>query len=575
VAEALRRVIAAREALAIDPSVIKTGPEAFFMIWPDPVCQNERVGVNKDIAVVHIRGPLEHHLDNQSDSYDSVIERARRAITGEDQDAEEFGPPKHVIFKIDSPGGVVAGLREAGKSIRKMLDEAEMPSCSFVDERSFSAAFSLSCVADEIYMPKSAICGSIGVISTMADQTEMDKKMGLRIVTLTSGARKADGHPHVAISSDAIEAEQGRVDKLALQFFKWVSATRGISIPKIQSFQAGIFLGMEAVKAGLVDGIMNWDGLIAAIDKTTKSSSTTQVSTPAVVKEEKQMALKLASLIAKTQDAIKAETDTLKLAALQSQLATYTATQKAMSDDDGDDGDDGDDDGDDKDDGGSEETEEKYSKKTVKKGAKKSKGNETDRSDDPEDDKDDDSDDSDDEDEDESDEEEDESEEDEEEDEEQAAAGRALRSALAKIPGADGEKLQGQFQALFKQAKKYGSLSTRLEKIEKDTLARNKAAMIDGALASRKITPREAKQLAKKSMAMVKGFLEMRPKALVHSTQEDLEVPREGRPQMNAVSPEMMAMFEAASQASDGKIPVSKFIEDYKSAQKNGSAGEY
>ena len=130
-----------------------------------------------------------------------------------------------------------------------------------------SAAFAIACACDERYAPPSAIIGSIGVISTMVSQAEADAKAGLDVRLITSGARKADGHLHAPLTEGAIEAETARVAKLAKAFFKIASKATGLSVATIEGFQAGIYLGPDAEKRGLIDSVMSWDDAILAIGR--------------------------------------------------------------------------------------------------------------------------------------------------------------------------------------------------------------------------------------------------------------------------------------------------------------------
>lgn len=572
------RTIHTGEAMAIDAKAIHAGQGAFFSFWASPDTQNERVGVNKDITVVHIRGSIDHHPDG-GDSYDAIRERVRGAIAGTDcEDEEEGSPPKAVVLRIDSPGGAVSGLNETVYAIRKMSAQAGIPIIAYADEMAGSAAYALACAAEEIYLPASGIVGSVGVISMIPDTTVADKKAGLRITTLVSGARKGDGHPHVATTDAAIAAEQKRIDKLAKQFYRLVQTARGLSPETLQGYEAGVFLGYEAVKAGLADGLMSWDDVVSALSddasqptptkNTNPSSAKPLVSSSKVKREEATTMLKLTNLIKQTKAAIASEKDVKKLSALTAQLASFKDTLSALSpsskmthkiehkevktsdgDDDGGDDEDKDDD--------SEEDE----------ASEAAEGNETDRSDKPE---------TDEEDEDEEDEESEESEAmSDEESEEEAAAAKPLRAALKGVTDKKARAaLQGQLASVLAKASKFDKMGARLAQLEKDTKARQKAAMIDGALAKRRITPGEAKQLASKSLVFTKNFLSMRPKAIVHSTQEDLALPKGGA--KGSISSELMAMFQSAVTASNGKIPIEKFIEDYKAEAKNGiGTGEY
>ena len=154
---------------------------------------------------------------------------------------------------------------------------------SYVDELTASAAYALACVAEEIYLPPSGIAGSVGVISTMCDQTQADEMAGLRYVTITSGARKADGHVHVAISDEAIAAEEVRVGELAEQFFALVEKARGIDA---RPLQANIYLAADAVSAGLADGVFGWHELTHALREQLRG---TEITTPPPIKKQADM----------------------------------------------------------------------------------------------------------------------------------------------------------------------------------------------------------------------------------------------------------------------------------------------
>jgi len=293
---ATRRVIRQGELLSIKLDAIQSGVvdgqrAAWWDSWTT-IPPNERVG-DGSIAVVHVRGALDHHSEYGGDSYDSIRNRVREALFGTDahraakraaqeakyrarwakEDGEEPPevpdvpdapePPACVVLRFDSPGGVVSGLNETVYALRDMFATAGIPSIAYVDELCASAAFALACSCDEIIMPPAAIAGSVGVISCMYDQVEADKKAGINVVTITSGKRKADGHPHVPVSTDAIAAERDRVDRSARAFYRLVSEARGLAPKAIKALEAGIFQGPVAVGKGLADDVMSWDALVA------------------------------------------------------------------------------------------------------------------------------------------------------------------------------------------------------------------------------------------------------------------------------------------------------------------------
>ena len=267
---------------------LSQGPAGFFWMFSDPPKANERVG---DVAIVHVRGELEHHESPWGgESYEGIVAKVEAAVSGQDcvlaherehkwdDDYEPMAaaPPKTIITCIDSPGGVVAGLNACVDKLRSLrASHPEIRWVVYVNEMAASAAYALACaMGSEIVVPVvSAISGSIGVISTMISQARKNEKDGYDVVLLTSGARKADGHAHAPISDAALDVERGRVEKLADAFFRLVSKTRGIPLAKVEGFQAGIYLSADAKKRGLVDAIMSFDDVLLAVGATADEAS--------------------------------------------------------------------------------------------------------------------------------------------------------------------------------------------------------------------------------------------------------------------------------------------------------------
>jgi ClpP class serine protease len=490
-----RRAIRYGEAFAIDPRAIQRDADGIFVLFAPDAPENEYAN---GVACVHIRGPLDHHA-GYGDNYDAIRERARQAF--ECDDAET------VIFRIDSPGGAVSGLYDTVRAIRGMAEASGKRTIAYVDERAFSAAYALSCACEEIVLPESGLCGSIGVISTMADQVKADKMHGLNFVTITSGDRKADGHIHVPISDDAIEAERRRVDTLALQFFQAVKAARGLPIKAIRGFQAGLFLGAKAVTAGVADRVMGWDQLFAeaGVPSTGRQRGTTVPAsggTGNVTPREraemnvrgellKELRAARAALASASTDVDKA-TIAGRVAGLEAAVAAYkrvtekhvehskTQEEDEEEDEEGNETDRGDDEKDD-------EKKEASSKKSAKAAA----------------------------------EEDDEEEEASAEDEEEAEA-KALLSIVRGATGKRGAAAAGAVSAMLSD---YPKMRAELAAVKRVQAQERVSAKVDAALGERRITKREAKTLRTKPMAHVEAFLEARPAALFAGSDDDLARP--------------------------------------------------
>lgn len=183
-----------------------------------------------------------------------------------DDDGETVTMPvRAVVMCIDSPGGEAAGSSYAHRKIRRLRRKYGIPLYAYANETACSAAYAIACAADEIWLPDTGTVGSVGVIATLFDRTEQNKKTGLNIELVTSGERKADGHADRVLTDDIIGRMQERVDDLAQVFWSLVAIARETDVKSVADLQAGVFTGKKAVSIGLADGVATWDRFLETV----------------------------------------------------------------------------------------------------------------------------------------------------------------------------------------------------------------------------------------------------------------------------------------------------------------------
>lgn len=242
------------EPLSLAPSSLRslTGSGAFWG-YDDEGEDEPGYELVGDLAVITVRGCLMQRGCWWWHGYDTLAQAFDRALLD--------GRARAVVLAVDSPGGVVAGLFDTVKRMRASADAAGKPVVAVSDERCYSAAYALACVADAIVVPQTAGVGSVGVIGTMVSWAAALDAAGVDVRVIVSGAEKADGHPAQPLSDGAVAREQARVDQLAAVFFEWVASRRPLTAEQVAGLEAGIRLGPEAVAAKLADRI----GTLASI----------------------------------------------------------------------------------------------------------------------------------------------------------------------------------------------------------------------------------------------------------------------------------------------------------------------
>jgi signal peptide peptidase SppA len=243
-----------RSPLALEVSA--WGVELFERPEPVPF---EEIGA---YAVVDITGPLARRAIWFCDGYDAIAKRVHAALASN---------APAVLLRIASPGGEVHGCFELVDEIRAAAKAAGKEVVAYVDGAAMSAAYAIACAADRIVVPPTGMVGSIGTITMALDATKADDAMGLKFAVISSGARKADGNPHTAMSDETRASIQSKIDTLADIFFGCVAGARGRSLEEIKAHEADTFIGAQAVSVGLADEVGTFASLVAASAVTAQS----------------------------------------------------------------------------------------------------------------------------------------------------------------------------------------------------------------------------------------------------------------------------------------------------------------
>ena len=305
------RVYSPRGVVALDP-------QAYGLEWAKQTT-GEAFSVAGKCAVVCINGPTVYQRtpDNWFLTYAEITAAVRAA-------AEAAGTST-IVLKINSPGGEVAGAFDCARDVRAIAQAAGKQLIAFTESQACSAAYGLACAADEIIISDVASVGSIGVITMIADATNLDAALGVRFSVVTSGARKADGNPHVPTSDAAVEAVQATVDAIASVFFAHVSERRGVAPESVAALQAGTFVGNLAIGVGLANRVESFSSLVSRLENPPLVHAESNAMADEDKDEKKEDATRASLVTASESD------DPEKAAKAKRALAAYDA---AESDDD-------------------------------------------------------------------------------------------------------------------------------------------------------------------------------------------------------------------------------------------------
>ena len=176
-------------------------------------------------------------------------------------------PAAHsIVLLIDSPGGATMGLQEVGDMI--FAARGQKPIVALTDGMMCSAAYWLGSAADAAYISSdTTMVGSIGVIYQHVDRSGADAKAGLKRTSIYAGQYKTLASDSAPLSDAAKTELQAMVDTLYSLFVNTVARNRGVDAHTVLNDMADakVFLGRDAVKAGLVDGVSTLSSLVGRL----------------------------------------------------------------------------------------------------------------------------------------------------------------------------------------------------------------------------------------------------------------------------------------------------------------------
>ncbi len=157
-----------------------------------------------------------------------------------------------IILHIDSPGGYMMGLPAFTEFIKEMQVEG-VKFYAWCDTLMASAAYWIAASCDGVFAAPGAQIGSIGVYLMRVDLTKWSEKQGIETHIIKAGERKAEGHPHLAMTDAEREHLQSDIDEAYQQFKSHVLENR----PGIDDsvMQGQCFETRKALEAELIDGI--------------------------------------------------------------------------------------------------------------------------------------------------------------------------------------------------------------------------------------------------------------------------------------------------------------------------------
>ena len=218
------------------------------------------------------------HVATSTKPHTALVEVQGEIAPGNDASAEAlvsalksaFEDPgaQAVVLRINSPGGSPVQSGIVNDEIRRLKALHKKKVYAVVEEICASGAYYIAVAADEIYVDKASLVGSIGVLMDGFGFVGAMEKLGIERRLLTAGENKGMLDPFSPQNERETAYAKAMIDQIHQQFIGVVKQGRGKRLKESPETFSGLFWnGEEAIRLGLVDKLGNLDHVAREVVK--------------------------------------------------------------------------------------------------------------------------------------------------------------------------------------------------------------------------------------------------------------------------------------------------------------------
>ncbi|EBU7766753.1 S49 family peptidase [Salmonella enterica subsp. enterica serovar Rovaniemi] len=216
--------------------------------------------VERGIAVLPVSGTLVHKFGyvkpmSGMTGYDGIATRLQQAL--------DDSSVKGILLDIDSPGGEVAGAFDTADLIARAREQK--PVWALASDTACSAAYLIASACTRRLITQTGAVGSIGVLVAHRSVEKALEIAGVDVTLIYSGAHKVDGNPFEQLPEAVREHIQTSIDSTRDLFALKVSEYTGLKKSRVLATEAAVYIGGDAIKAGLADEIVNYADAIGVM----------------------------------------------------------------------------------------------------------------------------------------------------------------------------------------------------------------------------------------------------------------------------------------------------------------------
>ncbi len=227
----------------------------WFGVWTP---ESQKAATGQHTALINVKGVLEHEGEA---SADAIMSALRAAF----EDQKTAG----IVLRINSPGGspVQAGIIH-DEIARLREKHPKIPVHAVVEEVCASGGYYVAVAADQIFVDKASLVGSIGVLLDGFGFVGTMEKLGVERRLLAAGSNKGFLDSFSPLSDKHRAHAQTMLDQIHQQFIDIVRNGRKGRLKETQdTFSGLVWTGAHAVEIGAADGLGTVDSVARDVIK--------------------------------------------------------------------------------------------------------------------------------------------------------------------------------------------------------------------------------------------------------------------------------------------------------------------
>ena len=185
------------------------------------------------------------------------------------QDAFADKSTKGVILRINSPGGTPVQAGTINTEIGRLREKyPDIPIYAVIEDICASGGYYVAVAADQIYVDKASIVGSIGVLIDGFGFTGTMEKLGVERRLLAAGENKGFLDPFSPLDPAQREYAKRMLGEIHQQFVDVVRKGRGKRLKEAPDVFSGlVWTGQKSIDMGLTDALGSVDFVAREIIK--------------------------------------------------------------------------------------------------------------------------------------------------------------------------------------------------------------------------------------------------------------------------------------------------------------------